>query len=39
MRVRFGPFLLPSHLHRGQWRELGANEAATLLAAIKAQAA
>jgi len=39
MRVRFGPFRLPSHLHRGQWRELGANEAATLLAAIKAQAA
>jgi len=39
MRVRFGPFLLPSHLHRGQWRELGANEAATLLAAIKVQAA
>jgi hypothetical protein len=26
-------------LHRGQWRELGANEAATLLAAIKVQAA
>jgi 23S rRNA pseudouridine2605 synthase len=39
MRVRFGPFRLPSHLHRGQWRELGANEAATLLAAIKVQAA
>ena len=39
MRVRFGPFRLPSHLHRGQWRELGPNEAATLLAAIKPQAA
>lgn len=39
MRVRFGPFRLPSHLHRGQWHELGANEAATLLAAIKVQAA
>ena len=39
MRVRFGPFRLPSHLHRGQWRELGANEAATLLEAIKVQEA
>jgi len=39
MRVRFGPFRLPSHLHRGQWRELGVTEAATLLAAIKVQAA
>ncbi len=39
MRVRFGPFRLPSYLHRGQWRELGPSEAATLLAAIKAQAA
>lgn len=31
MRVRFGPFRLPSHLHRGQWRELGPRDTASLL--------
>ena len=31
MRVRFGPFVLPSYLRRGQWRYLDPKEAATLL--------
>jgi 23S rRNA pseudouridine2605 synthase len=31
MRVRFGPFRLPSHLHRRQWRELGPRDTALLL--------
>jgi 23S rRNA pseudouridine2605 synthase len=35
MRVRFGPFRLPSHLTRGQWRELEPRQAAALLAALK----
>lgn len=39
MRVRFGPFRLPSHLHRGQWRELGPKEAAALLATLTPRAA
>ena len=34
IRVRFGPFVLPSHLHRGRWRSLDAKEAAALLAAL-----
>ncbi len=35
MRVRFGPFRLPSHLHRGQWRELGPRDTASLLAELE----
>lgn len=35
MRVRFGPFRLPSHLTRGQWRELEPKDAAALLALLK----
>jgi len=35
MRVRFGPFRLPSHLRRGQWRELPARDAASLLAELE----
>jgi 23S rRNA pseudouridine2605 synthase len=34
IRVRFGPFVLPSHLRRGRWRSLDAKEAAALLAAL-----
>jgi 23S rRNA pseudouridine2605 synthase len=34
IRVRFGPFVLPSHLRRGQWRSLDPKEAASLLAAL-----
>jgi 23S rRNA pseudouridine2605 synthase len=37
MRVRFGPFKLPSHLRRGQWRELSPLEAASLLATIESR--
>jgi 23S rRNA pseudouridine2605 synthase len=37
MRVRFGPFHLPSSLRRGQWRELEPGEAAGLLAMLKSQ--
>jgi 23S rRNA pseudouridine2605 synthase len=35
MRVRFGPFRLPSYLTRGRWRELDPEEAAALLAALR----
>lgn len=35
MRVRFGPFRLPSHLTRGRWRELEPREAARLLAELE----
>jgi 23S rRNA pseudouridine2605 synthase len=35
MRVRFGPFRLPSHLRRGQWRELEPRDAAALLAELE----
>ncbi|HKB61943.1 MAG TPA: pseudouridine synthase [Burkholderiales bacterium] len=38
MRVRFGPVLLPSHLRRGQWRELEPRDAARLLAALEPRA-
>jgi 23S rRNA pseudouridine2605 synthase len=34
IRVRFGPFVLPSYLRRGQWRKLDAKEAAALIAAL-----
>ena len=34
IRVRFGPFVLPSHLRRGQWRDLEPRELASLLAAL-----
>jgi 23S rRNA pseudouridine2605 synthase len=34
MRVRFGPFVLPSYLRRGQWRYLEPKETASLLAAL-----
>jgi 23S rRNA pseudouridine2605 synthase len=34
IRVRFGPFVLPSYLRRGQWRNLDPKEAASLLAAL-----
>jgi 23S rRNA pseudouridine2605 synthase len=35
MRVRFGPFQLPSHLRRGQWREIEGAELTSLLAALE----
>lgn len=35
MRVRFGPFRLPSYLTRGQWRELEPKQTAALLALLK----
>ena len=35
MRVRFGPITLPSHLKRGQMRELDETEIARLLAALE----
>jgi 23S rRNA pseudouridine2605 synthase len=35
LRVRFGPFRLPSHLRRGQWRELGSGDTAALLKALE----
>jgi 23S rRNA pseudouridine2605 synthase len=35
MRVRFGPIQLPSHLRRGQWRELEAKDAARLLTTLE----
>lgn len=34
MRLRFGPFVLPSYLRRGHWRNLDPKEAAALLAAL-----
>jgi 23S rRNA pseudouridine2605 synthase len=34
MRVRFGPFLLPSYLKRGQWRSLDPKDVQALLAAL-----
>jgi 23S rRNA pseudouridine2605 synthase len=34
IRVRFGPFILPSYLRRGQWRNLEPKEVAELLAAL-----
>ena len=37
MRVRFGPIALPSHLKRGQMRELDETEIARLLAALEFQ--
>lgn len=37
MRVRFGPIALPSHLKRGQMRELDEAELARLLAALEFQ--
>ena len=37
MRVRFGPIELPSHLRRGQMRELDEQEVARLLAALELQ--
>jgi 23S rRNA pseudouridine2605 synthase len=39
LRVRFGPFLLPSSLRRGQWRELEGRELEGLLAATEARGA
>ena len=39
MRVRFGPFRLPSYLRRGQWRELGPRDAASLLEELERGAA
>ncbi len=39
MRVRFGPFRLPSSLKRGQWRELEGRELVSLLAALDRPAA
>jgi 23S rRNA pseudouridine2605 synthase len=38
MRVRFGPIDLPSHLKRGQMRELDETEIARLFAALEFQA-
>jgi len=35
MRVRFGPIQLPSHLRRGQWRELEPKDAARLLTTLE----
>ena len=35
MRVRFGPFRLPSHLLRGRWRVLEPRDAASLLAELE----
>jgi len=32
--VRFGPFMLPSYLRRGQWKNLEPEEAAALLARV-----
>ena len=37
MRVRLGPFRLPPHLRRGQWRELDPRVAASLLATLSSQ--
>lgn len=34
IRVRFGPFVLPSYLRRGQWRNLEPKEIASLLAVL-----
>jgi 23S rRNA pseudouridine2605 synthase len=34
IRVRFGPFMLPSYLRRGQWKALDPKDAAALLAAL-----
>jgi 23S rRNA pseudouridine2605 synthase len=34
IRVRFGPFVLPSYLRRGRWRNLEPKEVALLLAAL-----
>jgi 23S rRNA pseudouridine2605 synthase len=34
IRVRFGPFILPSYLRRGQWRHLEPKEVAALLAVL-----
>ena len=34
IRVRFGPFMLPSYLRRGQWKNLEPEEAAELLARV-----
>lgn len=36
IRVRFGPFSLPSSLRRGQWREIEEREVTSLLAEIDA---
>lgn len=35
MRIRFGPFKLPSSLRRGQWREIEDREALCLLAGLE----
>jgi 23S rRNA pseudouridine2605 synthase len=34
MRVRFGPFMLPSYLKRGQWRSLDPEEVGELIAGL-----
>jgi 23S rRNA pseudouridine2605 synthase len=34
MRVRFGPFMLPSYLKRGQWRSLDPEEVGALIAEL-----
>jgi 23S rRNA pseudouridine2605 synthase len=34
MRVRFGPFMLPSYLKRGQWRSLDPKEVGELIAEL-----
>ncbi|HTQ72669.1 MAG TPA: pseudouridine synthase [Burkholderiales bacterium] len=34
IRVRFGPFMLPSYLRRGQWKNLDPEETAALLALL-----
>jgi 23S rRNA pseudouridine2605 synthase len=35
IRVRFGPFQLPSYLRRGQWRELDPRDTASLLKTLE----
>jgi len=39
LRVRFGPFVLPPRLRRGQWLELGAEELSPLLSMLENPAA
>lgn len=36
IRVRFGPFMLPSYLRRGQWRSLDPKEVRALLSVVPA---
>lgn len=39
MRVRFGPFRLPSSLRRGQWREMESRDLASLLTLLESSPA